>query len=174
MVGGHQRSGQVVDVADPRFAVPRRSSNVGPRIDISAAACPNPPESTVGWAGRGVGCGTSYAAALVTGVVAAMISIKPDLTPLQIKGLLRQSALPMVARADQASRIGPTRPIRAVACLNNGACTLEQFARMDMYQALALEAGFVVQDERLAPRLGLTLSRRVADIVAIDRVITQG
>jgi len=146
VVGGHQRSGQVVDVADPRFAVPRRSSNVGPRIDISAAACPNPPESTVGWAGRGVGCGTSYAAALVTGVVAAMISIKPDLTPLQIKGLLRQSALPMVARADQASRIGPTRPIRADACLNNGACTVEQFARMDMYQALAL----AVKSKRLS------------------------
>ncbi|MNF01036.1 hypothetical protein D3C80_1999670 [compost metagenome] len=40
------------------------------------------------------------------------------------------------------------------------------------YQASG-EAGFVVQDERLAPRLGLTLSRRVADIVAIDIVITQ-
>ncbi|PTC00503.1 hypothetical protein C9975_07150, partial [Thalassospira xiamenensis] len=79
-----------------------------------------------------------YAAALVTGVVAAMISINPDLTPRQIKHLLRQSALPMIARPDQARRIGPTRPIRAAACSNNVACAVEQFARLDMHQALAL------------------------------------
>lgn len=138
VVGGHQRSRQVVDVADPRFAVPRSSSNVGPRIDISAAACPNPSRSTAVRAGRGGGCGTSYAAALVTGVVAAMISINPDLTPRQIKHLLRESALPMIARPDQARRIGPTRPIRAAACSNNVACAVEQFARLDMHQALAL------------------------------------
>lgn len=153
VVGGHQRSRQLVDVTDPRFAVPRRSSNVGPRIDISAAACLNPSRPTVTRIGRGGGCGTSYAAALVTGVVAAMISINPDLTPQQIKHLLRQSALPMVARADQASRVGPTRPIRAAACLNNGACAVEQFARMDMHQALTLAVkskrhAFMAEDGR--------------------------
>ncbi|MFJ4068090.1 S8 family serine peptidase [Pseudomonas sp. NPDC089996] len=122
VVGAHQRSRNHTDVADPRFAMPRRSSNVGERIDISAAACPSPPRSTLPRTGRGGGCGTSYAAALVTSVVAAMVSINPGLTPKQIKSLLRQSALPMVAGADRETRIGPIRSV----------------ARLDMSQALKL------------------------------------
>ncbi|MCU0125676.1 S8/S53 family peptidase [Pseudomonas vlassakiae] len=136
VVGGHQRSRIHVNVADPRFATPRRSSNVGARIDISAAACPNPPRSTLPRAGRGGGCGTSYAAALVTGVAAAMVSINPELTPKQIKRLLRQSALPM--SAGTATRIEPTRPIKAGRRSESGVSAVGQFARLDMLQALKL------------------------------------
>ncbi|MFK0311014.1 S8/S53 family peptidase [Pseudomonas sp. NPDC090233] len=134
VVGGHQRSQRQVDVADPRFATPRSSSNVGARIDISAAACPNPPRSTLSRTGRGGGCGTSYAAALVTSVVAAMVSINPGLTPKQIKSLLRQSALPMAAEVDRA---GSTGPIKVRGRPEAGA-SMVQFARMDMLQAFKL------------------------------------
>ncbi|HCV41174.1 MAG TPA: hypothetical protein DGQ94_21165, partial [Pseudomonas sp.] len=102
----------------------------------SAAACPNPPRTTLPRAGRGGGCGTSYAAALVTGVAAAMVSINPELTPKQIKRLLRQSALPM--SAGTATRIEPTRPIKAGRRSESGVSAVGQFARLDMLQALKL------------------------------------
>lgn len=136
VVGGHQRSGRLVGIADPLFAAPRRTSNVGPRIDISAAACPDPPRSTMPRTGRGGGCGTSYAAALVTGVVAAMISINPHLSPRQVKHLLRESALPMVARVDQERPVGSTQPTHTGGRHTSGAIAVEQFARLDMYRAL--------------------------------------
>lgn len=94
VVGAHQRSGRDVAVDDARFVMPRGKSNVGPRIDITAAACPRPPVTTAPQLGRGSGCGTSYAAALVTAVVAAMLAVNPDLHPTQIKTLLQRSAMP--------------------------------------------------------------------------------
>lgn len=138
VVGGHQRSGRDVDVANAHFVILRSGSNIGPQVDISAAACPNPPRSTVPKAGRGSGCGTSYAAAMVTGVVAAMLSINPDLKPKQIKALLRQSALPMVWDDDGAVHPELTQPQMA-----NERSALEvpatgQFARLNMHQALML------------------------------------
>jgi len=133
VVGGHQRSQWGGDVVDARYVVRRGSSNVGPRIDINAASCPNPPRSTQAKTGRGAGCGTSYAAALVTGMVAAMLSIDPELKPKQIRALLRQSALLM-----QPGDSGLTRPVNAgrqagVTDSGNGG-----LARLDMYQALLL------------------------------------
>ncbi|MGG5289578.1 S8/S53 family peptidase [Pseudomonas shirazensis] len=138
VVGAHQRTRRSANVAEPHFAEPRQSSNIGPRVDISAAACPRPPLSTLPKSGRGGGCGTSYAAALVTGVVAAIISINPELTPYQIKQLLRRSALPMAARPDQAVRIGYTLPITVVGGADEGGDATKEFARLDMYQAVML------------------------------------
>jgi hypothetical protein len=40
-------------------------------------------------------CGTSYATALVTGLVAAMLSINPELRPAQVRELLRRSSMPI-------------------------------------------------------------------------------
>jgi subtilisin family serine protease len=91
VVGAHERSGADVPVEDPRFAKRRATSNLGRRIDVTAAACApaaagTPPE---------VHCGTSYATALVSGLVAAMWSIDPELTPEEIRTLLRRSSLPI-------------------------------------------------------------------------------
>jgi Subtilase family. len=117
VVGGHQRSGWPVNVENARFAVRRASSSFGPQVDIYAAACPGAPPSTMPRAGRGGGCGTSYAAALVTGVVAAMISINPDLEPKQVKAMLKQSARPLLME-------------------DGGDATVLPNARLNMHQAL--------------------------------------
>ncbi|WP_192938651.1 S8 family serine peptidase [Pseudomonas putida] len=85
VVGAHQRSGRDVAVEDARFVVRRGNSNLGPRVDITAAACPRPPLTAAPEVGRGGGCGTSYSAALVSAAVAAVVSINPDLQPAQIK-----------------------------------------------------------------------------------------
>jgi subtilisin family serine protease len=80
-------------VEDPRYARRRASSNLGRRIDVTAAGCA---EGSVADGGRpAVHCGTSYATALVTGLVAAMWTIDPALSPRDIRTLLRRSALPI-------------------------------------------------------------------------------
>lgn len=67
-------------------------SNYGERVDISASG------SIRGWNNDqhiGKNEGTSFAAPLVTATVALMQSINPNLTPAEIKSLLRGSALPI-------------------------------------------------------------------------------
>lgn len=133
VVGAHQRSGRGVAVEDPRFVVRRGNSNLDRQVDITAAACPRPPKSTVAWPGGG-GCGTSYAAALVSAAVAAVVSINPDLQPAQIKALLRRSALPVAA--------GPglelTAPLRADERARSDDPAIGQSARLDLLEALRL------------------------------------
>ncbi|KHL72656.1 peptidase S8 and S53 subtilisin kexin sedolisin, partial [Pseudomonas putida] len=75
VVGGHQRSGQAsVPVESPNYAVKRSTSNVDMRVDITAAACAHASTRQAGQPGA-VHCGTSYATPMVTGLVAAMLSI---------------------------------------------------------------------------------------------------
>jgi subtilisin family serine protease len=62
------------------------------RVDITAAACAQASTHEVDATGD-VHCGTSYATPLVTGVVAAMLSINPQLQPEQVRMLLRRSAM---------------------------------------------------------------------------------
>ncbi|WP_236409724.1 S8/S53 family peptidase [Pseudomonas sp. S31] len=130
VVGAHQRSGRDVGVEDARFVVRRGNSNLGPRVDITAAACPRPPQTTAPRAGSGGGCGTSYSAALVTAVAAAMVSINPDLQPAQIKALLRRSALPAQA--------GLTAPLRADERERSDDPAIGLSSRLDMLEAMRL------------------------------------
>jgi len=134
VVGGHQLSGRNVDVRDARFVVRRGTSNVGRRVDITATACVRNP-----FARGASACGTSYAAALVTGVVAAMLSINPALEPRLIRVLLRQSALPMAGgRSTGSAAIEPTLPLQPGERLNETESSIVQYARLDMHHALVL------------------------------------
>jgi subtilisin family serine protease len=94
VVGAHERSGADVPLEDPRFVKRRATSNLGRRIDVTAAACTQGSPSSGDEPARIV-CGTSYATALVTGLVAAMLTIDPALMPRDLRTLLRRSALPI-------------------------------------------------------------------------------
>lgn len=100
VVGGHQRSkDDDLPVDDPAYVEKRESSNVDSRVDIMAAACTRASTLTAGEQGA-VHCGTSYATPMVTGIVAAMLSINPKLTPEQLRMLLRRSAMPIGGNFD--------------------------------------------------------------------------
>lgn len=100
VVGGHQRSkDDDLPVDDPAYVEKRASSNVDSRVDIMAAACTRASTLTAGEQGA-VHCGTSYATPMVAGIVAAMLSINPKLTPEQLRMLLRRSAMPIGANFD--------------------------------------------------------------------------
>ncbi|MDD1017071.1 S8/S53 family peptidase [Pseudomonas rubra] len=131
VVGAHQRTGRDVDVEDAGFVASRASSNVGQRVDITAAGCP--PWASSARAEPG-GCGTSYAAALVTGAVAAMLSIDPELEPRQVRTLLRQSALPLASGGTVDITLPLTSEERSIA----GDSATGQSARLNMQGALEL------------------------------------
>lgn len=100
VVGGHQRSkDDDLPIDDPAYVEKRASSNVDSRVDIMAAACTRASTLTAGEQGA-VHCGTSYATPMVAGIVAAMLSINPELTPEQLRMLLRRSAMPIGANFD--------------------------------------------------------------------------
>lgn len=100
VVGGHQRSkDDDLPVDDPAYVEKRASSNVDSRVDIMAAACTRASTLTPDEQGA-VHCGTSYATPMVTGIIAAMLSINPKLTPEQLRMLLRRSAMPIGGNFD--------------------------------------------------------------------------
>ncbi|MGV6395375.1 S8/S53 family peptidase [Pseudomonas caspiana] len=100
VVGGHQRSkDDDLPIDDPAYVEKRASSNVDSRVDIMAAACTRASTLMAGEQGA-VHCGTSYATPMVTGIVAAMLSINPKLTPEQLRMLLRRSAMPIGGNFD--------------------------------------------------------------------------
>src|SRR3546814_12843162 len=54
------------------------------RVDITAAACAHASTTSAGESGA-VHCGTSYATPMVAGLLAAMLSIYPQLQPEQLR-----------------------------------------------------------------------------------------
>ncbi len=140
VVGGHERSDEDVPVDDPQYAVKRKASNIDMRVDITAAACVHGSTAEAGKEGE-VHCGTSYATPLVAGLLAAMLSINPDLEPDQLRMLLRRSAMTIGEEYDFEPTEGddltaPILPSERANELNNP--DVGHSARLDMYKALDL------------------------------------
>jgi len=141
VVGGHERSANKnAKVDDPDYANARGSSNIDMRVDITAAACAHSSTSTSGVEGE-VHCGTSYSTPLVTGVIAAMLSINPTLTPEQLRMLLRRSAMTIgqdadFEPADADDLTSPILPSERSNQLNHP--DVGRSARLDMHKALDL------------------------------------
>ncbi|MGK9418203.1 S8/S53 family peptidase [Pseudomonas cedrina] len=141
VVGGHQRSERGgVAIDDPAYAVTRSSSNVDMRVDITAAACAHASTANVGVEGA-VHCGTSYATPMVAGLLAAMLSINPQLQPEQLRMLLRRSAMSIgdnndFERSDAQDLTAPILPSERNYQLNDK--DVGRSARLDMQKALDL------------------------------------
>lgn len=151
VVGGHQRSARDgLAVAHPGYAQGRSTSNVDMRVDITAAACAHASTAVAGEQGA-VHCGTSYATPMVAGLLAAMLSINPELQPEQLRMLLRRSAMAIgddhdFERVDAEDLTAPILPSERAHQLGNP--DVGRSARLDMRQALEL----AVQSRRQAPR----------------------
>jgi hypothetical protein len=141
VVGGHQRSERAgVAVDDPGYAVKRNSSNIDMRVDITAAACTHASTVNAGQDGA-VHCGTSYATPIVTGLLAAMLSINPQLHPEQLRMLLRRSAMTIgdnhdFEQMDGEDLTAPILPSERNYQLNDK--DVGRSARLDMQKALDL------------------------------------
>jgi len=140
VVGGHERSDENVQVEDPRYVVKREASNIDMRVDITAAACVRGSSLIEGEQGE-VHCGTSYATPLVTGLLAAMMSIDPELTPAQLRILLRRGAMTIGEEydfepTDADDLTAPILPSERANDLNHPDIGLS--ARLDMYKTLDL------------------------------------
>ena len=140
VVGGHQRSEKDVPVDDAQYAVKRKASNIDIRVDITAAACVRSSTAKADEEGD-VHCGTSYATPLVAGLLAAMLSINPELEPDQLRMLLRRSAMTIGEEYDFEPTEGddltaPILPSERANDLNNP--DVGHSARLDMYKALDL------------------------------------
>lgn len=140
VVGGHQRSDEEVQVDDPRYVDKRNASNIDMRVDITAAACVRGSSLIEGEQGE-AHCGTSYATPLVAGLLAAMMSIDPELTPAQLRMLLRRSAMTIGEEydfepTDADDLTAPILPSERANELNHPDIGLS--ARLDMYKALDL------------------------------------
>ncbi|MEK1904474.1 MAG: S8/S53 family peptidase [Pseudomonas sp.] len=141
VVGGHQRSqrdGARVD--DPQYVVKRDSSNIDMRVDITASACAHASTRTDDEPSASH-CGTSYATPMVTGIVAAMLSINPQLQPEQLRMLLRRSAMPIGGNydfepMDAEDLTAPILPSERNYELNNK--DVGRSARLDMQKAIDL------------------------------------
>lgn len=140
VVGAHQTTGKKVSVGDPGFVERRASSNIDARIDITAAACVNASVAVAGMDGA-EHCGTSYATALVSGLVGAILSINPQLRPAQVRELLRRSSMPIGGTLDfegiEAEGLtAPILPSERAEELRHP--DIGRSARLDMRKALEL------------------------------------
>ena len=141
VVGGHELSKEKgLSVDDPGYANKRKASNIDMRVDVTAAACARGSTAESGKQGR-VHCGTSYATPLVTGLLAAMMSIDPQLTPEQLRMLLRRSAMTIGEEydfepVDADDLTSPILPSERGNNLNDP--DVGHSARLDMQEALHL------------------------------------
>lgn len=140
VVGGHHRSDKDVKVEDPSYVAMRDASNIGTRVDVTAAACVQ--GSTLKGGEKGERhCGTSYATPLVASLVAAMMSINPDLEPAQLMMLLRRSAMTIGEEYDFESvdaddLTAPILPSERANELDHP--DIGRSARLNMHKALEL------------------------------------
>ena len=141
VVGGHERSNKPdAQVSDPDYVVKRGASNIDMRVDITAAACVHSSSLKMNAPGE-KHCGTSYATPLVAGLVAAMLSINPALTPEQLRILLRRSAMTIGEEADFEATdaddlTSPILPSERNNQLNHP--DVGHSARLNMHKALDL------------------------------------
>lgn len=141
VVGGHERSNKKdAKVEDPDYVVKRGSSNIDIRVDITAAACVHSSSLILNAEGE-KHCGTSYATPLVAGLVAAMLSISPELEPEQLRILLRRSAMTIGEESDfeptdADDLTSPILPSERNNELNHP--DVGHSARLDMHKALDL------------------------------------
>lgn len=141
VVGGHERSDKKnAKVADSDYVVKRSASNIDMRVDITAAACVHSSALKVNAEGE-KHCGTSYATPLVAGLVAAMLSINPQLQPEQLRILLRRSAMTIGEESDfepsdADDLTSPILPSERNNQLNHP--DVGHSARLDMQKALDL------------------------------------
>jgi hypothetical protein len=141
VVGGHERSDKKdAKVSDPDYVVKRGASNIDARVDITAAACVHGSSLQAGTEGE-KHCGTSYATPLVAGLVAAMLSINPQLEPEQLRILLRRSAMTIGEESDfeptdADDLTSPILPSERNNELNHP--DVGHSARLDMHKALDL------------------------------------
>lgn len=140
VVGAHQRSISDVPVEHPDHVERRAASNIDGRVDITAAACVRASVAHAGDEGA-ERCGTSYATALVTGLVAAMLGINPDLHPDGVRELLRRSAMPIgkdldFEPAEAEALTAPILPSERALDLDHD--DIGRSARLDMRKALEL------------------------------------
>ncbi len=143
VVGGHQRSERAgLAIDDPAYVVKRSSSNIDMRVDITAAACAHA-STTDADQDAAVHCGTSYATPMVAGLLAAMLSINPQLEPEQLRMLLRRSAMTIGDNYDFESMdaedlTAPILPSERSYQLDDK--DVGRSARLDMRKALDLAA----------------------------------
>ena len=141
VVGAHQRNfSRDVAVEHSAYVTKRPSSNIDQRVDITASACTRAATLEPGLRGE-VHCGTSYATPMVTGVIAAMLSVNPALTPAQLRELLRRSALTIgknndFEAADAEDLTAPILPSERHYQLDDP--DVGRSARLDMRKALEL------------------------------------
>lgn len=86
-------------------------------------------------------CGTSYSTPLVTGVVAAMLTINLSLTPSEIRALLRRASLPIggdvdFEPADTEDLTAPILPSERAERIEHP--DVGRSARLDMRESLIL------------------------------------
>lgn len=125
---------------DPDYVETRDASNIGTRVDITAAACVRGSTLKEGEKGE-AHCGTSYATPLVASLVAAMLSINPELEPAQLRMLLRRSAMTIgeeydFESADADDLTAPILPSERAHDLKHD--DIGRSARLDMHKALNL------------------------------------
>jgi subtilisin family serine protease len=150
VVGGHQRSEGDLAVEEPGFARHRGASNIDGRVDITAAACIAAPLPASGKHDDARRCGTSYSTAVVTGLIAAMLTINPALSPDQVRMLLRRSAMPIgndldFEAAEAEDLTAPILPSERAAELDHP--DIGRSARLDMRKALKLAADSLTTKE---------------------------
>lgn len=140
VVGAHQRSGKDVPIVHPDFAEQRGASNIDARVDITAAACVPGSVARKGQAAE-LRCGTSYATALVSGLIVAMLTINPELMPEQLRELLRRASMPIGTEldfepAEAEDLTAPILPSERAEQLDHP--DVGHSARLDMRKALLL------------------------------------